>query len=73
MPPKGSKRAVPEQAVLPEAKAGKKAKAKAAPARAQDSSLMANLAANSCPGASTQAITLNGAMWSEHLENVRVF
>ena len=77
MPPKGSKRAPPDDqaAVLPEAKTkpGKKAKAQPAPAKAQDASLMVSLGASSCPGASTQAISLNGAMWSQHLDNVRVF
>ena len=75
MSPKGSKRTAPEQAAVPpEAKASKKGKAKAAqPVKAQDSSLMASMGAGSCPGASAQAITLNGAMWSKHLENVRVF
>lgn len=70
-PKKGSKRAADEVAVLPEAaKAGKKPKAKAA-APKQDASLLASL--SSCPGASSQAITLNGAVWSKHLENVRLF
>lgn len=71
MPPKGSKRVSGEQAALPEVPK-KKIKGKSAPG-AQDQSLMVNLAANGCPGASSQAVSLNGSMWSKHLENVRVF
>ena len=63
---------------LPEAKAkasAKRAKTKAAasqPRNVQDPALMANLASSPC-GASTQAMTLNGSVWSKHLENVRIF
>ena len=35
--------------------------------------MIASLTTSGCPGASTQAVALNGATWTQHLENVRVF